>query len=48
MIDNNVVIPLVSPGNKQAYSRTLNADNIGVGPFEFDYWNIANWNRVEG
>jgi peptide/nickel transport system substrate-binding protein len=47
VIDNNVVIPLVSPGNKQAYSRTLNADNIGVGPFEFDYWNIANWNRVE-
>ncbi len=47
VIDNNVVIPLVSPGNKQAYSRTLNPDNIGVGPFEFDYWNIANWNRVE-
>jgi peptide/nickel transport system substrate-binding protein len=47
VIDNNVVIPLVSPGNKQAYSRTLNADNIGVGPFEFDYWNIANWNRIE-
>jgi peptide/nickel transport system substrate-binding protein len=46
VIDNNVVIPLVSPGNKQAYSRTLNPDNIGVGPFEFDYWNIANWNRV--
>jgi peptide/nickel transport system substrate-binding protein len=48
VIDNNVVIPLVSPGNKQAYSRTLNAENIGVGSFEFDYWNIANWNRIEG
>ena len=46
VIDNNVVIPLVSPGNKQAFSRTLNADNLGISPFEFDYWNIANWNRV--
>jgi peptide/nickel transport system substrate-binding protein len=48
VIDNNVVIPLVSPGNKQAYSRTLNAENIAPSSFEFDYWNIANWNRVEG
>ena len=46
VINENVVIPLVSPGNKQAYSRTLNADNIAVSSFEFDYWNIANWNRV--
>jgi peptide/nickel transport system substrate-binding protein len=48
VIDANAVIPLVNTGNKQAYSRTLNADNIAPGSFEFDYWNIANWNRVEG
>ena len=47
VINENAVIPLVSPGNKQAYNRTINIDNIAVGPFEFDYWNIANWNRIE-
>lgn len=46
VINNNVVIPLVSPGKKVAYSRTLTAGNMAIGSFEFDYWNIANWNRV--
>lgn len=47
VISNNVVIPLVNVGNKVAYSRTLNAENLAIGSFEFEYWNIANWNRTE-
>jgi len=48
VINENVVIPLVNVGNKIAFSRTLNEENLGIGSFEFEYWNIANWNRVEG
>ena len=47
VINNNVVIPLVNVGNKVAYSRTLNEENLAIGSFEFEYWNIANWNRTE-
>ena len=46
LFNDAAVLPLVRIGNKVAVSRTLNIDNIASSPYEFDYWNIANWNRV--
>ena len=44
LITNNVVIPLVRAGKKVAYSKRLRQENLAIGSYEFDYWNIANWN----
>ena len=46
LYNDAAVMPLVRAGDKVGHSRTLNAQNIAPGPYEFDYWNIANWNRV--
>ena len=37
-------LPLVDAGEKYSQARWLNEGNIGYGPFELLYWNIANWN----
>ncbi|MEZ4496161.1 MAG: hypothetical protein R2845_05125 [Thermomicrobiales bacterium] len=29
-----------------AAANTLFADNIALGPWEGDFWNIANWKRA--
>lgn len=39
------MVPLVLWRQKTGLARTLNLDNLGVAPFSYDYWNIANWNR---
>ena len=44
LINDHAVIPLVDVGEKYASARWLNDGNIGAGPFELLYWNIANWN----
>jgi peptide/nickel transport system substrate-binding protein len=46
LFNDAAVLPLVRIGSKVAVSRTLNVDNIAISPYEFDYWNIANWNRI--
>ncbi len=46
LYNDAAVLPLVRTGDKVGYARTLNVENIAPGPYEFDYWNIANWNRV--
>ena len=47
IIDDIVLIPLVQRASeKYALAKTLRNDNVGGGPFEALYWNIANWNRV--
>ncbi|HEU0164809.1 MAG TPA: ABC transporter substrate-binding protein, partial [Thermomicrobiales bacterium] len=46
VIQNHVEIPLIRVGQKVGISKKLNADNIALGPFTTQYWNIANWNKV--
>jgi peptide/nickel transport system substrate-binding protein len=46
LYNDAAVLPLVRVGSKIAVSRTLNQENVAMSPYEFDYWNIANWNRV--
>jgi peptide/nickel transport system substrate-binding protein len=45
LYNDAAVLPLVRIGSKIAVSRTLSLDNIAPSPYEFDYWNIANWRR---
>jgi len=44
LINDHAVIPLVDVGEKFAIARWMTEENIGYGPFELLYWNIANWN----
>ena len=37
-------IPLVQVGQPIGHARRLNAENFGFTPFDYQYWNIANWN----
>lgn len=46
VVDDVAVIPLVAIGQNVAYAKRLNPDNFGWTPFEYQYWNIANWNEV--
>ncbi|HVL25051.1 MAG TPA: peptide ABC transporter substrate-binding protein [Thermomicrobiales bacterium] len=48
LIDDRAVVPLVQrASDKYGISKTLRQENVakGVG-FEYNYWNIANWNRT--
>jgi peptide/nickel transport system substrate-binding protein len=46
LIDEVVVIPEVNrAADKYAISNKLRNENVAVSAFEYDYWNIANWNR---
>lgn len=47
VINDYAVIPLVHYGLNVGYSKRLNAKNFGFGPFEYHYWNIANWNLAQ-
>jgi peptide/nickel transport system substrate-binding protein len=48
IINDYVEIPLVQRvAEKWAILNNVR-DNFGANPFETLYWNIANWNRVEG
>ena len=48
LIDDVAVVPLVNrAADKYAIANSLNAENIAMNPFEVNYWNIANWRRVE-
>ncbi len=47
LIEDVAVIPMIiRAGDTYGISRTLQEENIAIGPgFELTYWNIANWNR---
>ena len=45
VINDHVIVPLVVVGAARGVSKTLNAENIALAPFSYDYWNIANWNN---
>ncbi len=47
LVEDGAVIPLVQVAEKSAAAMWLNEANFGFGPFGYNYWNIANWNRVE-
>lgn len=46
LIEDGAVIPLVQVAEKSAAATWLNEQNFGFGPFGYNYWNIANWNRA--
>jgi peptide/nickel transport system substrate-binding protein len=47
VINDFVVIPLVQrAADKYGIINTLRDENTALGPYESNYWNIANWNRV--
>jgi peptide/nickel transport system substrate-binding protein len=48
LINDVALIPLVQVAEKAAAATWLNEANFGFGPFGYNYWNIANWNRTEG
>jgi peptide/nickel transport system substrate-binding protein len=49
LIENFVQLPLVQrAADKYAISNRLNNDMVALGPFESNFWNIANWVLAEG
>lgn len=49
IINDRAVVPLVNrAADVYAISKTLYNENVALGAgFEYNYWNIANWNRKE-
>jgi peptide/nickel transport system substrate-binding protein len=46
LINEVVVVPLVNRSSStHGISTTLYEGNVAAGSFEYNYWNIANWNR---
>jgi len=46
LINEVAVVPLVNrSADTYGISTTLRDENVAVSPFEYSYWNIANWNR---
>ncbi|MGH2559535.1 MAG: peptide ABC transporter substrate-binding protein [Thermomicrobiales bacterium] len=48
LVNEAIVLPIVQrAAEKYAISTRLNNDNVGMGTFEGDFWNVANWNLAE-
>ncbi|MCC6703430.1 MAG: peptide ABC transporter substrate-binding protein, partial [Thermomicrobiales bacterium] len=48
LTDDAAVLPLVArSASVSGLANTIQQDNIALAPFEGDFWNIANWRRVE-
>ena len=48
VINDFACIPLVQrASDKYAISNRLNNDNVALGPFESNFWNVQNWVTVE-
>ena len=46
LINDVVIVPEVNrAADKYAISNNLRNENVAESTFEFDYWNLANWNR---
>jgi hypothetical protein len=48
LYNDYAVMPLVRFGSKVGVSKRLNQENLALSAYEFEYWNIANWNLAEG
>lgn len=48
VINDVAIVPLVVAGEPRAVSNKLNVENIALAAFSYDYWNVANWNFVDG
>ncbi len=48
LIENNVVLPLVVVGSRTGIGNRLREENLALGAFSYNSWNIANWNLAEG
>lgn len=48
LFNDYAVMPLVRYGSKAGVSKRLNQENLALSGYEFSYWNVANWNLVEG
>jgi len=48
VVQDVATIGIVRTGIKCGASKKLNAKNFALGPFTYQYWNIANWNFAEG
>lgn len=48
LYNDYAVIPLVRQGTKAGISKRLRVENVALNPFEYEYWNIANWNLADG
>lgn len=46
LYNDAAVLPMIRQGKKVGIANTLNSENVAINAFEFDYYNIANWNRV--
>jgi peptide/nickel transport system substrate-binding protein len=48
IINEVALVPIVNRSSgKYGISNTLRNENVALNDFENDYWNIANWNRVD-
>ncbi|HEX2280686.1 MAG TPA: peptide ABC transporter substrate-binding protein, partial [Thermomicrobiales bacterium] len=46
LIEDVAVIPIVNRSSStHGISTTLYEENVAASPWEYNYWNIANWNR---
>jgi peptide/nickel transport system substrate-binding protein len=46
LIEDVAVIPIVNRSSStHGISTTLQENNVAASPYEYNYWNIANWNR---
>jgi peptide/nickel transport system substrate-binding protein len=48
LINNYVTLPLVVVGSRTGIGNRLREDNLALGAFSYNYWNIANWNLADG
>jgi len=48
IVEDVAAVAIVRTGIKCGASKRLNAANFALGPFTYQYWNIANWNLAEG
>ena len=46
LYNDAAVLPVILQGKKAGVANTLNVENVALDAFEFEYYNIANWNRV--
>ena len=47
IINDYAIIPLAETGVRDVFVNSLREENLSLGGFDYHYWNIANWNRVD-
>lgn len=46
LYNDAAVLPVILQGKKAGIANELNPENVALNAFEFEYYNIANWNLV--